>query len=602
MRREKTLRLGQAFETRLSLALVATVLAAPAVAGSYTFSDVFRDEIGPDQPFRGAGDAEAVISDDRTVLFYRVTDFVNGVPQRQLFLDRDGQTSLLAGEDETGDLVLGPPRPGATVSDNGDFILLPLGSPGSRLVRVDRNGLQVDITPPGGDVGIVSNVNRDALGFEPTTLYDTSGGDCQGAGFSILQAGDEPTCSIRNDGTASFRTQVFGVDVGTGASTQFDALAYGSGGPITLWDVTEFDFTGNGGFFRAFDDDGLKRAAIERDNASPADDRGLNVLLGSDIALLAQTTRGPEGGFAAFDEIEVARDQPGDVFLIGSRGGVRGVFSSLVESAPAIADNTGPFADFSGLSVNDDGDLAFLAEFDGGGSGIYTGGDPIADKVLQVGDVIDGRTVVDLGLRSGDAVNNDGDIVFDALLSGSPDPYRVMIAAPRDQLFLRKDLFAQLSTASDFTAAFSSTSSLVAPDAAFDFAFTLDWLSGDGELEVLFGDHRLGLFGPDAAGRVVLEMLGLSERRPAPLRFLLTGDAGTTVSIDDVVFPGLRNGDFESGYLEGWRREGDEGVLLANARLEPVPLPAGGWLLLAGLGGLAALRRARGRAGGRRAA
>lgn len=50
-----------------------------------------------------------------------------------------------------------------------------------------------------------------------------------------------------------------------------------------------------------------------------------------------------------------------------------------------IADNTGPFRTFgSGLpAINDAGTVAFLASLDEGGSGIFTGPNPVTDTELQ---------------------------------------------------------------------------------------------------------------------------------------------------------------------------------------------------------------------------
>lgn len=582
----------------LALAALGT-LGAPETAGarSYTFVDVFQDQIGPARTSRAAGDADAAISDDRSVLFYRMNDDANGVRERQLLLDRTGTTSLLAGTGADGNEVIGQPLPGAAISDDGNFVLLPLANAGGRLVRIDRSGVQVDILPPGGAVGIERNANRDALGLGPRTLYDTTGATCTGGSPTTgIFSGGDGTCSIRNDGTAAFRTALGGRDVNTGRLKFFSALAYGNGGAITLWSIGEVSFDADTEYFGAFADDGARRAAIRIDTAFPADNGGVDVLVGSDISVgPSQTTQGPAGGFAAFDEIELARNLPLGRFVIGTRDSLRGVFSSLSPFAPATVDSAGPFADFSSLSVNADGDLVFRATFDGGGAGIFTGADPFTDKVVQIGDVIDGRTVLDLGLRKGDAINADGDIVFDAVLSGEEDPYRVIIAAPSAQDFFVVDKFAQLSTLDSFDVDLLSDP-LLAPEGAFDVGFTLEWLSGDGALEVFFGDLALGRFGPDAAGRILIEDILKTSDTPASLRFALSGTQGTTVTIDDVVLPGLVNGDFETGYLDFWRREGDTGIVIANATLAPVPLPGAAWLLLAGLGALALLRRHRLRA------
>jgi hypothetical protein len=94
-----------------------------------------------------------------------------------------------------------------------------------------------------------------------------------------------------------------------------------------------------------------------------------------------------------------------------------------------IADNTGPFRTFgSGLpAINDAGTVAFLASLDEGGSGIFTGPNPVTDKVIATGDSLFGSTVTSLGFNrfSSKGLNNAGQLTFFAQLAdGSSGIFR----------------------------------------------------------------------------------------------------------------------------------------------------------------------------------
>lgn len=65
-------------------------------------------------------------------------------------------------------------------------------------------------------------------------------------------------------------------------------------------------------------------------------------------------------------------------------------------STRTVVDNTGGFARFGFVDINNRGDIAFSAITDGGSLGIFTGSDPVQDKVIETGDFLDGRKVSNL--------------------------------------------------------------------------------------------------------------------------------------------------------------------------------------------------------------
>jgi hypothetical protein len=87
--------------------------------------------------------------------------------------------------------------------------------------------------------------------------------------------------------------------------------------------------------------------------------------------------------------------------------------------------NDGAVAD---CAINDQGVVAFMASpVTAGTSGIFIGPDPVSDKVVMVGDMLDGASVVQLQFaRNG--LNNRGQIAFQGRLSDGT--YGVWVATP----------------------------------------------------------------------------------------------------------------------------------------------------------------------------
>jgi hypothetical protein len=142
----------------------------------------------------------------------------------------------------------------------------------------------------------------------------------------------------------------------------------------------------------------------------------------------------------------------GEVGFIGVTGGALSIIVSGKKKPRIVADTNGPFADFRGsppgfpgfdfevgVSLNDRGDVAFMAALDDGGSGIFTGPDVVRDKVIATGDPLAGSSVSDTStgivapiIMSRQSLNNNRQIVFQATLADG----RIVIvrAEPRKQL------------------------------------------------------------------------------------------------------------------------------------------------------------------------
>jgi hypothetical protein len=72
---------------------------------------------------------------------------------------------------------------------------------------------------------------------------------------------------------------------------------------------------------------------------------------------------------------------------------VRGIYLWDAGTISKVADETGEFASFGPMAIRDDGTVVFVARLDSGGVGLFSGGDPVADRILYTGDPLFGSTV-----------------------------------------------------------------------------------------------------------------------------------------------------------------------------------------------------------------
>jgi hypothetical protein len=113
------------------------------------------------------------------------------------------------------------------------------------------------------------------------------------------------------------------------------------------------------------------------------------------------------GGIVAFQA---------DLTSGGVLGGT-GIFAGNGGPIMTIADDSGPYAFFSGPSINAHGEVAFRTVLDTGSVGIFTGPDPLLDRVITMGDLLFGSEVRTLDFGGGQALNDIGQVAFRATLA-----------------------------------------------------------------------------------------------------------------------------------------------------------------------------------------
>jgi hypothetical protein len=121
----------------------------------------------------------------------------------------------------------------------------------------------------------------------------------------------------------------------------------------------------------------------------------------------------------------------------GGDNGGRGIFMGSGGPTTMIADNSGLYNYFNyNVEINDRNTVAFTADLKTGGSGIFTGPDPVVNKVIAVGDSLFGGKVTDVNLAPG-GLNNHNEVAFRYILDTKVNGLYVTglaIASPRTVL------------------------------------------------------------------------------------------------------------------------------------------------------------------------
>ncbi len=96
-----------------------------------------------------------------------------------------------------------------------------------------------------------------------------------------------------------------------------------------------------------------------------------------------------------------------------------------------VADTRGGFSSFGFRppSLNNGGDVAFLADLDDGTGGIFVGPDPASDRVIATGDTLDGEEVTNLRFCE-EGLNDSGELAFVADFE-DPETFEVRTAVYR---------------------------------------------------------------------------------------------------------------------------------------------------------------------------
>jgi len=141
--------------------------------------------------------------------------------------------------------------------------------------------------------------------------------------------------------------------------------------------------------------------------------------------VIATVATNPEAGISS-----LAVNNAGVVAIAGNLDfDDSGIFLGDGKTLTKAITSTTSFSVMGPASINDLDQLAFQANFTNGAAfdGIYTGQDPVHDKVIQTGDALGGSIVTALAFGN-DALNNSGQVVFWAQLANGTSG--VYVATP----------------------------------------------------------------------------------------------------------------------------------------------------------------------------
>jgi hypothetical protein len=97
--------------------------------------------------------------------------------------------------------------------------------------------------------------------------------------------------------------------------------------------------------------------------------------------------------FAELGRFPAASDAGAVAFVATLRSGVSGVFTAAGARIETVLDSRGAFESFRGALLDAGGAVVFYATPRGAQLGIFSGPDPVRDRILAVGDPLDGSSV-----------------------------------------------------------------------------------------------------------------------------------------------------------------------------------------------------------------
>jgi hypothetical protein len=215
---------------------------------------------------------------------------------------------------------------------------------------------------------------------------------------------------LNNHGTVAFGAHFF-----PNPSVLFNGIYVGSGGTVTTIAERGANFSFVGMYPTINDSGTVAFLAVTSGGAE-----GIYEGNGGTPTKIYDASTGPLQGITE----EPVINNNGTLLFAGTSQGALQLFTgnggALTSIVTLLGPNSGPFSGLIGAngfmpySINNNDQVAFGAHLKGGGEGIFTGSDPVADKVIQTGDTLNGGivTFLDFGARG---LNDQGQVTFRAL-------------------------------------------------------------------------------------------------------------------------------------------------------------------------------------------
>jgi hypothetical protein len=244
-------------------------------------------------------------------------------------------------------------------------------------------------------------------------------------GDGIYTGNGGPLTTVATAEGSFYDFQYGGLDINDSGTVVFGAvLDNGNRGVFTSSNGVITTIAEANGLFRFFDQlyPTINNSGTVAFQAS-LDNGILGIFTASNGAIT--TIADSSGSFSYFLGPEI-NNEGTILFPAGLDNGLEGLFTSSNGAITAIADSSGTFSGFHDIAINDRGMIIFEAILDGPRTdigGIYAGPDPIADKVIAVGDTLLGSTVTRVDFAPG-SMNNSGQFTFYAELTDSKGTVR----------------------------------------------------------------------------------------------------------------------------------------------------------------------------------
>jgi hypothetical protein len=319
--------------------------AAPALANTGALAFVATDATGAPHLLQAAGGPLATVSleEEGLELPVRVT------------LDDDGNMAFVAATPSSADLL------GVFSTDaDGSSVVV-------HYAAEEGGGL--------GDGGSVITGRPLALALNGTLAFSSIRN-----GSGALYRGDVSGSveSLRSGSGAFFNQQDLDVNATGTVAMQMEHNGCGLQRGVLLFDEPETEI--------ADIDKAIAGLSVGQQPEVAINDAGIIAFALPGTAKTVQALRCPVG-------------EPAERFdvTIGVYTASRTPLSDLPDLA-LIADNSGAFASFGSVDIDAEGRVVFEAELAAGGRGIFQGPDPVADKIVAVGDELDGEVVTEVQL------------------------------------------------------------------------------------------------------------------------------------------------------------------------------------------------------------
>jgi len=308
-------------------------------------------------------------------------------------LNNSGTTVLAGAGYDFGTAQVNASGPTAVISTNGSINTVAYSSTPFVTSALDPNKSINDLS---NQVATGSFVSAPGINKQGTTVYVAGNSDGTSAIQTKSSSGVTSTIASTSGNSNFSNFLLGGLDVNRGD------------GPFAKYTLPAINDKGAVAFNANLKDGG--KGIFVSDGSSPN-------------TVIAETNNGP----FTYLSLPSINNNGTVAFNAGFTTGGAAILKNTDGNLTTVVDTSSGsiFKDFkSDVALNQQGDVAFLADLNDGSTAIYTATGSGLEKVIAVGDPLDGSTVTNLFVAH-TGLNNNGQIAFDAVLAnGGQEVFR----------------------------------------------------------------------------------------------------------------------------------------------------------------------------------